>query len=129
MNVFIRAIARIFSFREKWNVLFNSAISSLNKTFHLSPHENILIIALIKIHYLYITYVDQDLCKDKVLHLHVCIVFLPSSPITIPEIPNCLSHKWLTFLKRCHWLVRQEYNKHVTIKGLISAQKPEQKHR
>ena len=54
MNVFIRAIVRIFSFGERWNVLFNSAIASLNRTSHLSPHENILTIALINIHYLYI---------------------------------------------------------------------------
>jgi hypothetical protein len=38
---------------EKWNVPFNSAVASLNGTFHLSPHENILTIALINIHYLY----------------------------------------------------------------------------
>ena len=48
MNVFIRAMVRIFSFGERWNVLFNSAIASLNRTFHLSPHENILTIARIK---------------------------------------------------------------------------------
>ena len=54
MNVFIRAMVRIFSFGERWNVLFNSAIASLNRTFHLSPHENVLTIALINIHYLYI---------------------------------------------------------------------------
>ena len=53
MNVFIRAMVRIFSFDKRWNVLFNSAIASLNRTFRLSPHENILIIALINIHYLY----------------------------------------------------------------------------
>ena len=53
MNVFTRAMVRIFSFGERWNVLFNSAIASLNRTFHLSPHENILTIALINIHYLY----------------------------------------------------------------------------
>ena len=29
------------------------AIASLNRTFHLSPYENILTIALINIHYLY----------------------------------------------------------------------------
>ena len=34
---------------------------------------------------------------------------------------NCLSYGWLTFLKRCYWLVGQEYNKHVTIKDPISA--------
>ena len=48
MNVFIRAMVRVFSFGERWNVLFNSAITSLNRTFHLSPHENILTIVLIK---------------------------------------------------------------------------------
>ena len=53
MNVFIRAMVRIFSFGKRWNVPFNSAVASLNGTFHLSPHENILTIALINIHYLY----------------------------------------------------------------------------
>jgi hypothetical protein len=53
MNVFIRAMVRIFSFGERWNVPFNSAVASLNGTFHLSPHENFLTIALINIHYLY----------------------------------------------------------------------------
>ena len=56
MNVFIRAMVRIFSFGERWNVPFNSAVASLNGTFHLSPHENILTIALINIHYLYNMY-------------------------------------------------------------------------
>ena len=27
MNVFIRAVVRIFSFGERWNVLFNEAIA------------------------------------------------------------------------------------------------------
>ena len=53
MNVF-RARVRIFSFGERWNAPFNSAVASLNGTFHLSPHENILTIALTNIHYLYI---------------------------------------------------------------------------
>ena len=53
MNVFICAMVRIFSFGERWNVLFNSAIASLNRTFHHSPYENIPTIALINIHYLY----------------------------------------------------------------------------
>jgi hypothetical protein len=46
MNVFIRAMVRIFSFGGRWNVPFDSAVASLNGTFHLSPHENILTIAL-----------------------------------------------------------------------------------
>jgi hypothetical protein len=41
------------TFGERWNVPFNSAVASLNGTFHLSPHENILTIARINIHYLY----------------------------------------------------------------------------
>ena len=53
VNVFIRAMVRILSFGERWNIVFNSAIASLSRTFHLSPHENILTIALINIHYLY----------------------------------------------------------------------------
>jgi hypothetical protein len=51
--MFFRAMVRIFSFGERWSVPFNSADASLNGTFHLSPHENILTIALINIHYLY----------------------------------------------------------------------------
>jgi hypothetical protein len=51
--MFIRAMVRIFSFGERWSVPFNSAVASLNGTFHLSAHENILTIVLINIHYLY----------------------------------------------------------------------------
>ena len=54
MNVFIRAIVRIFSFGERLIVPFNSAIASLTETINLLPHENILTIAFINIHYLYI---------------------------------------------------------------------------
>ena len=32
-----------------------------------------------------------------------------NSPIAILELPTSLSHEWLTLLKRCHWLIRQEY--------------------
>ena len=56
--MFIRAMVRIFSFGERWNVPFNSAVASLNGTFHLSPNENILTIARINIHYLYINTVE-----------------------------------------------------------------------
>ena len=37
----------------KMGIQFNEANVKLNGTFHLSPHENILTIALINIHYLY----------------------------------------------------------------------------
>ena len=70
---------------------------------------------------LLIIYVGQSLCENKFLHLHVCIVFLLNAPIAILELLNSLSQGWLTFLKRCCWLVRQEYNKHVTTKILNSA--------
>ena len=53
MNIFIRAMIKIFSFGERWNFPFHSALASWNGKFHLSPHENIFIIALINIHYLY----------------------------------------------------------------------------
>ena len=56
MNVFIRAIVIIFSFGERLILPFNSAIASSNGTINLSPHENILTIALINIYYLYIIY-------------------------------------------------------------------------
>ena len=52
MNVFIRAIVIIFSFGERVIFPFNSAIASSNGTINLSPHETILTIALINIHYL-----------------------------------------------------------------------------
>ena len=68
-----------------------------------------------------IIYVGQRLCKNMVLHRHVCIVFLPNPPIAILELPYCSSRAWLTFLKRFYWLVRQEYNTHVMMKDLISA--------
>ena len=55
------------------------------------------------------------------LHRHVCIVFLPNPSIAILELPNCLSYGWVTYLKRCYWLVGQEYNKQVTMKDPISA--------
>ena len=54
--MFIRAMVRIFSFGERWNVPFNEATAELNGTFHLSPNENILTIARINIHYLYTIY-------------------------------------------------------------------------
>jgi hypothetical protein len=38
-------------FGERWNVPFNLAIASLNGTFDLSPHENILTLSLIIVHY------------------------------------------------------------------------------
>ena len=53
MNVFICTIVIIFSFGERSIVPFNSAMASLNGTINLLPHENILTIALINIHYLY----------------------------------------------------------------------------
>ena len=46
MNVFIRAIVRVFSFSERLIVPFNLAVASLNGTISISPHENILTIAL-----------------------------------------------------------------------------------
>ena len=51
-----------------------------------------------------------------------CVLCFANQPITILELLlNCSSRGWPTFLKRCYWLVRQEYNTHVTMKDLISA--------
>ena len=33
------------------------------------------------------------------------IAFCPNPPISILKLPNCLSHEWLTFLKRCSNIV------------------------
>ena len=71
--MFMSAMVRIFSFGERWNVPFNSAVASLNGTFHISPHENILTTALINIHYLYIIYTRVYLRMYKLL-------FQPGSP-------------------------------------------------
>ena len=82
MNVFIRAMVRIFSFGERWNVPFNSAVASLNGTFHLSPHENILTIALINIHYLYTISQHSGLCSVE-LRYEVFVFYGSSSTCTI----------------------------------------------
>ena len=51
----IRAMVQLFSFGEM-KCSIQRGFASLNRTFHLSPHENICTIALITIHYLYIIY-------------------------------------------------------------------------
>ena len=43
-----------------------------------------------------------------VLHHHMCIVFLPNTPLGILELPYCSSCRWLTFLKHCFWLVMEK---------------------
>ena len=89
MNVFIRAMVRIFTFGERWNVPFNSAVASLNGTFHLSPHENILTIALINIHYLY-TIVDCNIlyCHYKfyLFALHTIAMHSVINSYTLPKM-------------------------------------------
>ena len=67
------------------------------------------------------------ICKNKVLHRHVRIVFWRNLPIAIPKLTNFLSHGCRTFVKR-YWFVEQKYNKHVSMKDLF-LHKPEQKHR
>jgi hypothetical protein len=64
-------------------------------------------------------HVSQRLFINKVLHRHVCIVFLPNPPRAISNLPYCSSHGWVTFLKHCYWLVGQKYNTHVTVKDQI----------
>ena len=50
--LFIRAMVQLFhSVKMKCSIQLGFA--SLNRTFHLSPHENNCTIALITIHYLY----------------------------------------------------------------------------
>ena len=48
-----------------------------------------------------IIYVGQGLCKNKVVHRQVCVMFWPNPPIAILELPNCLSYGWLASLKGC----------------------------
>ena len=40
--------------------------------------------------------------ENKVFHRHVCVVLFPNPLIAILELPSCLSHEWLTFLKGRH---------------------------
>ena len=67
MNVFIRAIVRIFSFGERLIVPFNEAIADL------SPHENILTIALINIHYLYN---NRSFLQRTMHYTHCCVIII-----------------------------------------------------
>ena len=79
MNVFIRAIVRIFSFGERLIVPFNLAIASLNGTINVSSHKNILTIALINVHYLYnIIYKTKKSALLAVsIKIKYCILILP----------------------------------------------------
>jgi hypothetical protein len=96
MNVFIRAMVRIFSFGERWNVPFNSAVASLNGTFHLSPHQNILTIALINIHYLYnkcvqpcitifISYSHDKAYNDSLLFVYLSMLLQRLHSLILPN--------------------------------------------
>jgi hypothetical protein len=68
---------------------FNSAVASLNGTFHLSPNENTLTIALINIHYLYIlshSTISYPIIPDYIL---LKLLYL-SHYLSYP--PSILSH-------------------------------------
>ena len=47
-----------------------------------------------------------------------CVFSKSTNSINL-ESPKCLSRGRQTWLKRCSWLVRQAYNKHVTMKVII----------
>jgi hypothetical protein len=47
-------MVRIFSFGERWNVPFNSAVATLNGTFQPSSHENILTIVILNAAFFYV---------------------------------------------------------------------------
>ena len=68
-------------------------------------------------------------CKNMVRHCQLCIVFWPNLTIASLNIPNCLSHGRLTFLKRCYWCVGQESEEARDDEApYIFLYKPEQKH-
>ena len=54
MNVFNSCDGTYIFIRLKMKFSIQLGFASLNRMFHLSPHENICTIALITIHYLYI---------------------------------------------------------------------------
>ena len=89
MNVFIRAIVKVFSFGERLIVPFNSAVASLNGTIDLSPQENILTIALINIHYLYIVYRYLTNCGLCFTHDHMAQFACNRPTVFIPG-PACV---------------------------------------
>jgi hypothetical protein len=94
--MFIRAMVRTFSFGERWNVPLNSAVASLNGTFHLSSHENILTIALINIHYLYKVLILCGLVSNIIMQFNE-IYLLPQGikrqmcKIDHQAFPYCIS--------------------------------------
>ena len=53
MNAFNSCDGTAIFIRLKMKCSIQLGFASLNRTFHLSPHENICTIALITIHYLY----------------------------------------------------------------------------
>ena len=72
MNVFIGAMVRLFSCGERQKVPINSALPcDWNTPF--SPHENILTIALINIHYLY-TVAHGIIVSTLAFYLHFFIL-------------------------------------------------------
>ena len=110
--MFIRAMVRIFSFGERWNVPFNSAVASLNGTFHLSPHENILTIALINIdHYLHniVQFYIVKLCEIIVRTIFAGISILLLSKSFSSYISKCLLQQLLPGGIYCIYLKPRDY--------------------
>ena len=85
----IRAMVQLFSFGERWNVLF-SDLPRWIEHFHVSPHENICTIALITIHYLYI---NNGKKKDKE---HQVKMFSASGPWYLTQLGSLVSQLCFT---------------------------------
>ena len=68
--------------------------ASLNRTFHLSPHENISTIALITIHYLYT--IQSSLEVYMLYYMALFSIYIVSMLIFVYCIPYVYSNEWLS---------------------------------
>ena len=82
----------------------NEAIAELNRTFHLSPHENILTIALINIHYLYNIAWWCGLARSKAVNIKK-LQLVQNAAIVVSENRK-LDHIW-SAIKDLGWLTVQ----------------------
>ena len=82
MNIVIHAMARIFSFGERWNIQHSNQLcfTSLIETFHRSPRKNILTIALKTF---IICLLSQEWCAIVLYKYHTNVNLICDSLISI----------------------------------------------
>ena len=85
------AIERIFSLGERWNDSIQLDFASLSGTFHLSPRENILTIALINTYYLYTKREYEVFNINRTISGKICTY----PPRHMSPLRICISHCFL----------------------------------